>query len=121
MVSTGKNFEAMSELMSAIKQIDRIIEQEQDAVLDNVLMAVKDINIDCFDKDIKLNIAEKFREGLLKMYKDQVQYANKAIGLDTNFENSDSTSVSGMSVPDPATILKEYTEGKVYTSINIKS
>ena len=105
MAVNSKSFEVMYGLMSAIKQIDRIIaKNNSEDILEDVMTAVKEINLDQFDSSIKKNIVENIRAGLVNMYEEQIIEANKEIGIATELSEIGIVHVS--EALDPDTIIK---------------
>lgn len=104
MAATSKSFEVMYGLMSAVKQIDRIVASDPDDILEDVMTAVKEINLDKFDKSIKQNIVNNIRNGLIEMYQEQQIIVNKEIGLGTEF--SEVPIESAEFETDPSSIIK---------------
>ena len=70
-MATSSTFEIMNDLLCAIKQIDIITGSDQDNIIEEALIATKAINIDKFSEDIKKNIVDNIRLGLVNMYKEQ--------------------------------------------------
>ena len=82
----SKTFEIMAELSSAIKRLDRIKDKGGEDMLENVFTTVKEINLECLDNDIKMNIINSIREGLVRLYQERQVAINKEIGLGITFE-----------------------------------
>ena len=82
----SKTFEIMAELSSAIKRLDRIKDKGGDDMLENAFTTVKEINLECLANDIKMNIINSIREGLVRLYQERQVAINKEIGLGITFE-----------------------------------
>ena len=82
----SKTFEVMAELSSAIKRIDRIKDKGGEHLLENVFITVKEINLEYLSDDIKMNIINDIREGLVQLYQERQVAINKEIGLGISFE-----------------------------------
>ena len=75
-------FDNMSKLLGSIKQIDTLLKnQTSETLIEDALIATKEINLDHFDGETKTAIVESFRRGLLLMYENQQTAVNKEIGL----------------------------------------
>ena len=86
MAITSKTFEVMSGLTGAIKQLDKIDERGGENLLENAFIAVKDIDLEQLDDDVKRNIIHNIREGLIRLYQERQIAINKEIGLGISFE-----------------------------------
>ena len=115
-MATSSTFEIMNDLLCAIKQIDIITGSDQDNIIEEALIATKAINIDKFSEDIKKNIVDNIRLGLVNMYKEQQALVNKSIGLEVSYNEVDP--VPDMDQKAPTDILKDVMSIKNKSLIN---
>lgn len=90
------DFEKLSELWEAIKDIDEIVNSTSEAKIDEVINATKNLDKSLLDTDSQDKIIAGFRNGLLKIYKDLLE------SLNTGIDNLGGLSTKSISKTKPA-------------------